>query len=343
MASPRTRRVLQDLKTKDSNGCSGKHRGLGVHLSFVRSISMDKWKDVELEKMKIATLAQGLEWDESKSPGQNFVSSRVNSSSTASSGTTDFYNSYQDDPGTGYQSGGGAALDLPPSQGGRYGGFGYTMDPPPRSTSQEFFDTAVSSLASGWSIFSSSATKVASKATEGAIKIGSVATQKVTEISATVGEKVKEGKLLEDMGTQVTSLATKVGDLGKKGWGTLAGQVLSPSSEQPHQSFPGSPQEQRSPRTERSSLLDQQLGGESLTRKYEEEVGWETWDSPNATPKATKLPATKSGNTNKNHANGGQLLDFNGQNTKKQSTAQPANNQDWSSKWEDEAWEELNK
>ena len=32
---------------------SGKHRGLGVHLSFVRSISMDKWKDAELEKMKV--------------------------------------------------------------------------------------------------------------------------------------------------------------------------------------------------------------------------------------------------------------------------------------------------
>src|SRR5438067_1054288 len=33
--------------------CSGKHRGLGVHLSFVRSITMDKWKDTELEKMKV--------------------------------------------------------------------------------------------------------------------------------------------------------------------------------------------------------------------------------------------------------------------------------------------------
>jgi ADP-ribosylation factor GTPase-activating protein 1 len=33
--------------------CSGKHRGLGVHLSFVRSVSMDKWKDAELEKMKV--------------------------------------------------------------------------------------------------------------------------------------------------------------------------------------------------------------------------------------------------------------------------------------------------
>lgn len=37
---------------------------------------------------------------------------------------------------------------LPPSQGGKYAGFGYSRDPPPRSQSQEVFDTTLSSLAS---------------------------------------------------------------------------------------------------------------------------------------------------------------------------------------------------
>ena len=33
--------------------CSGQHRGLGVHLSFVRSIDMDKWKEKQLKSMEL--------------------------------------------------------------------------------------------------------------------------------------------------------------------------------------------------------------------------------------------------------------------------------------------------
>lgn len=33
--------------------CSGRHRGLGVHISFVRSVSMDAWKDREVRAMQV--------------------------------------------------------------------------------------------------------------------------------------------------------------------------------------------------------------------------------------------------------------------------------------------------
>ncbi len=100
--------------------CSGKHRGLGVHLSFVRSITMDKWKDIELEKMKVGgnrkakdffatqsdynpsmnlqqryntraaalyrdkinTEAQGKTWSINSSPAQNYTPSYISSSSS---------------------------------------------------------------------------------------------------------------------------------------------------------------------------------------------------------------------------------------------------------------------
>lgn len=134
MASPQTRAALKELRGINGNKCcfecgalnpqwvsvtygiwiclecSGKHRGLGVHLSFVRSTTMDKWKDIEVEKMKaggnkpaqdffechndfdenwslkekynsktaallrdkITTIAEGRAWDEESSPAQSY-------------------------------------------------------------------------------------------------------------------------------------------------------------------------------------------------------------------------------------------------------------------------------
>ncbi|MPC28070.1 ADP-ribosylation factor GTPase-activating protein 1 [Portunus trituberculatus] len=234
--------------------CSGKHRGLGVHLSFVRSITMDKWKDNELEKMKIggnrrakeflksqsdydhyaplqqkyntkaaalyrdkiSAMAQGKPWSiESASAAARNIPSIPKSTSTPafkSSGQNMYASSggggYQDMQFGGYQSGGGyqdpsiksqteaffsriqeenasRPDGLPPSQGGRYSGFGNCPNPPPKSSSTEFFDTAVSSLSSGWSLLSLGASKVAGKAVE----YSAIASEKATEYGQNISEK----------------------------------------------------------------------------------------------------------------------------------------------------------
>ncbi|OLY83154.1 ADP-ribosylation factor GTPase-activating protein GCS1 [Smittium mucronatum] len=42
--------------------CSGQHRGLGVHLSFVRSVNMDKWSSEQVRRMEIGGNKKALEF-----------------------------------------------------------------------------------------------------------------------------------------------------------------------------------------------------------------------------------------------------------------------------------------
>lgn len=70
-------------------------------------------------------------------------------------------------------------VGLKPSEGGKYTGFGNSVQSPPRSQSDMAFDQTLSSLStgisSGWSLLSFGATKVK----ENALKFGSIATAKV--------------------------------------------------------------------------------------------------------------------------------------------------------------------
>ncbi|KAL6424035.1 hypothetical protein ACFW04_009737 [Cataglyphis niger] len=341
---------------------------------------MDKWKDVELEKMKVGGNRNAREffesqpdWDEDMSISQRYNTkaaalyrdkiatlARGESWSPSSSVAKDFEPSafstenkqeylYQSDLSSSYQNMNSNTIktqtesffarrqnenanrpdNIPPSQGGKYGGFGYQMDPPPKSSSQELFDTAVSSLATGWSIFSSSASKIASKATENAIKIGGIATQ-----------KVRDGTLLEDVGSQVNHLVTKVGDITRRGgWGDIAG---TNSAEQQRQydstdlyqcssncpnAYQNSDSMQSNRSNEKSSLVRSSSSKSNISTGGFSNTSNCDWDWNNDTKQASKTVISKRQSKEES------LISFETDNKAQQN---------WNSKAEDDAWEILN-
>ncbi|KAG2349158.1 ArfGap-domain-containing protein [Suillus weaverae] len=219
--------------------CAGVHRGFGVHISFVRSVSMDTWQADQIKRMQLggnAPFRQFIEsytptdqggykqgtsaydtyycwaasqyrekldaaladksWSPSPPPATSSSGGGTNSParpssaqglrksrasarnlvSPASSGsspqpsldptTTDQKSANEAFFSSLGQANAARPVDLPPSQGGRYQGFGNTISPPTSQhpsfglsstsapTLQDFQDNPGAALSKGWSLVS---------------------------------------------------------------------------------------------------------------------------------------------------------------------------------------------
>jgi ADP-ribosylation factor GTPase-activating protein 1 len=209
--------------------CAGVHRGLGVHISFVRSVTMDAFKQAEIERMRLGgnqgwrsffeehedTKMMGLTWDdatiaerysgpvgeewkerlsakvegrdyvpgEKKSAAQNVAKpvpkqvSRtgtplqgvVTSGSRSASPSLPGVKAKVDDKYFAKLGADNAARpdDVPPSQGGKYGGFGNTPVPAKNANGgnipnfDELQKDPVAALSKGFGWFASTVSKTA--------------------------------------------------------------------------------------------------------------------------------------------------------------------------------------
>ncbi|KAI8986519.1 putative GTPase activating protein for Arf-domain-containing protein [Pilobolus umbonatus] len=238
--------------------CSGVHRSFGVHISFVRSISMDKWFDDQLKKMdiggnlkareffesqaeyspsmspqqkynsrfatqyreKLIAEAEGKPWTPSATPasptpkrvtaatrslgGQRSNTSSGRSTPVNSSGSN--YNGYGNDTGvssTGKEKNeayfaklGQANVSrdetLPPSQGGKYTGFGnpaFNDDYNTRNNApgmDDIINDPIQALSKGWSLLSLGMEELGKVAVEGV----KVAAQSAGQLSRYANENV---------------------------------------------------------------------------------------------------------------------------------------------------------
>ncbi|KAK3991332.1 hypothetical protein QBC44DRAFT_341155 [Cladorrhinum sp. PSN332] len=211
--------------------CAGVHRGLGVHISFVRSISMDAFKSAEIERMRLGgnerwkkfwegheeTKMLGAGWEDTTIAeryggevgeeykerlgclveGKEYVKGEKStpkpSAATAAAAKSEAGSEAAQSSGGGKikvdvdyfaklgERNATRSADLPPSQGGKYQGFGSSGSSTPAPRNQQGGGAAlpglddlqkdpVAALSKGFGWFTSTVTKTAKTVNEGFIQ-----------------------------------------------------------------------------------------------------------------------------------------------------------------------------
>ncbi|KAI9206098.1 uncharacterized protein BJ171DRAFT_40984 [Polychytrium aggregatum] len=279
--------------------CSGVHRSLGTHISFVRSVSMDKWSDEQVKRMQLGGNKKALDffkshpdWHEdmtiqekyqsefaraykekltadvegrafkmpprsstpssttarSTTPRSNatlFSDTRGNSSPQA---TTFNQSSFGNDPndrkakvdedyfkrlGNTNES---RSANLPPSQGGRYVGFGNSSyAPTPSRNNADILADPMSTLSMGWSFFSSTAQTAvgalgvaAAEGTKMALSSAETLGQTLTEkVIRPTTDAIRDPTFSENISAYASTLQRQVTEGGSKGVSFISGFVQS--------------------------------------------------------------------------------------------------------------------
>ncbi|KAJ3399990.1 ADP-ribosylation factor GTPase-activating protein 1 [Chytriomyces hyalinus] len=257
--------------------CSGVHRSLGTHLSFVRSLNMDKWSDDQIKRMNKGGNEKALQFFKSQRDWRDgmSISEKYNSEfarlckdkltaecegrvwtmpdpATLEASRQQQSNSSQSQSSSnsGYQSnamGGGGAnkfrvnddyfakkgqendnrrADLPPSQGGKYAGFGSTYTPPQQTP--DLLADPLQALNLGWSMFTSTVSKASELAVSGAEQLGSTLTETVIKPTTTA---LRDPNLTNNLSSTIGAMSQKATETGFAGFSFVKSVVTNATAE----------------------------------------------------------------------------------------------------------------
>ncbi|KAJ4906944.1 ADP-ribosylation factor GTPase-activating protein AGD7 [Raphanus sativus] len=347
--------------------CSGKHRGLGVHISFVRSVTMDSWSEIQIKKMdaggneklnrflalygisketdivakynsnaasvyrdRIQALAEGRQWRDPPVVKESVGMKKPPlSSGKGNGGNNGGWDDWEGDDSfrsssdmRRNQSAGdfrGRELEasaankesffakrmaeneskpegLPPSQGGKYVGFGSSPGPAPRGNHQ-------GGGGGGGDVFS--------VMSEGFGRLSLVAASAANVVQTGTMEftsKVKEGGLDHTVSETVNVVASKTTEIGQRTWGIMKGvmaiasQKVEEFTKEEASTWNQQNKNEGNGYYQNKPATNSSFGGSHSSSSYQNNnhnsSSWDDWGEENNTKKETAPKVSQSGHHN---------------------------------------------